>query len=146
MLDLGSLPDYLLCLMWPSPGVCSLYGRATGFTIRVKVTSSKRTYANTLCLPGLLLPVPLTPQQATVNPLLCSRSPNTQANLAQSLVGPLLLSPGSWCTQYFFCALQESLFPPVQRKFYTQILLTFKNRFPGHSQSLCWNSRLGSLM
>ena len=31
------------------------------------------------------------------------------ASLAQSLVGSLLLSPGSWCTQAFVCSLQESV-------------------------------------
>ena len=33
------------------------------------------------------------------------------ASLGQSLVGSLLLSLGSWCTQGFVCALQESVFP-----------------------------------
>ena len=33
------------------------------------------------------------------------------ANLGQSLVGSLLLAPGSWCTQGFVCALQESISP-----------------------------------
>ena len=32
----------------------------------------------------------------------------TQASLAQSHVGTLFLSPGSWCAQGFVCALQES--------------------------------------
>ena len=31
------------------------------------------------------------------------------ARLGQSLVGSLLLSPGSWCAQGFVCALQESI-------------------------------------
>ena len=30
-------------------------------------------------------------------------------SLGQSLVGSLLLSPGSWCAQGFVCALQESV-------------------------------------
>ena len=30
-------------------------------------------------------------------------------SLGQSLVGSLLLSPGSWCTQDFVCTLQESV-------------------------------------
>ena len=34
---------------------------------------------------------------------------HSQASLGQSLVGSLLLSPGSWCTQGFVCALQESV-------------------------------------
>ena len=32
-------------------------------------------------------------------------------SLGQSLVGPLLLSPGSWRTQGCVCALQESVSP-----------------------------------
>ena len=44
----------------------------------------------------------------------------SQACLGQSLVGSLLLSPGSWCTQGFVCALQESA-SPVLCKFYSQI-------------------------
>ena len=45
----------------------------------------------------------------------CSRPPptdasagNSWASLGQSLVGLLLLSPGSWCTQGSVCALQQS--------------------------------------
>ena len=34
---------------------------------------------------------------------------HSQASMGQSLVGPLLLSPGSWCTQGSVCALQESV-------------------------------------
>ena len=34
----------------------------------------------------------------------------TQASLAQSYVGTLLLSPGSWCTEGFVCA-SKSLYP-----------------------------------
>ena len=51
----------------------------------------------------------------------CSRPPPTHesardpghlwASLGQSLAGSLLLSPGSWCTQAFVCALQESVSP-----------------------------------
>ena len=33
------------------------------------------------------------------------------ASLGQSLVGSLLLSPGSWCAQGFVCAIQESVYP-----------------------------------
>ena len=42
---------------------------------------------------------------------------HSQASLGQSLVGTLLLSPGSWCTQGFFCAFQESV-SPVLCKFW----------------------------
>jgi len=40
------------------------------------------------------------------------------ASLGQFLVGSLLLSPGSWCTQGSVCALQESL-SPVLCKFWS---------------------------
>ena len=38
-------------------------------------------------------------------------SKHSQASMAQSLVGLLLLSLGSWSTQGFVCSLQESVFP-----------------------------------
>ena len=72
--------------------------------VGIMATSFKRTCANMLCLPGLLLSVALTPWHVTVDPGLHQRLPNTQASLAQSLEGPLLLSPGSWCTQCFVSA------------------------------------------
>ena len=69
---------------------------------------------------------------------------HSQANLTQSLVGSLLLSPGPWCTRGFVCAFQESV-SPVGCKFCHQIPLAFKVRFPGGSQSLCQILWLGSL-
>ena len=41
----------------------------------------------------------------------------SQATLGQSLVGSMLFSPGSWCTQGVVCALQESV-SPVLCKFW----------------------------
>ena len=62
---------------------------SAGSTIGLMVTFSQRTYANTLCLPRRLLPVLLSPQQATAEPCLHRKLPNIhrQAGLAQSLVG-----------------------------------------------------------
>ena len=37
------------------------------------------------------------------------------ASLGQSLVGSLLPSPGSWCTQAFVCAFQKSVSPVFSR-------------------------------
>ena len=54
---------------------------------------------------------------------------HSQTSLTQSLVGSLLLSPGSWCTQSFVCALQESV-SPVLWKFCSQIPLASKVKFP----------------
>ena len=70
---------------------------------------------------------------------------HSQASLAQSLVGTLLLSPGSWCTQSFVCAFQESV-SPVLCKFCNQIPLASKVKYPGGSQSLCQIPRLGNLL
>ena len=53
--------------------------------------------------------VPLTLQQATTNPRLRQRLLDAHGWLGQSLVGSLLLSPGSKCTWGFVCALQESV-------------------------------------
>ena len=70
---------------------------------------------------------------------------HSQASLAQSLVGSLLLPPGSWCAQSFLCALQES-FPPLLCKFCNQIPLTSKVKLPRGSQSLRQISKLGNLL
>ena len=54
---------------------------------------------------------------------------HSQASLAQSLVGSLLLSPGSWCAQGFVCALQ-SLFLQSCRS------PVIKSHWPPESNSL----------
>ena len=58
---------------------------------------------------------------------------HSQLILGHPLVGSLLLSPGSWYAQGFFCALQKSV-PPVLCNFYNQIPLASKVKFPGGSQ------------
>ena len=70
---------------------------------------------------------------------------HSQASLAHSLGGTLLLSHGSGCVQGFISALQESV-SPVLCKFHNQIPLAFKVKFPGDSQSLCQIPRLGKLL
>ena len=75
---------------------------------------------------NLLHKVPCIPCY-TQCPQPCSRPPPTHASLetpghswaclGQSLVGSLLRSPGSWCTQGSVCALQESI-SPVLCKFW----------------------------
>ena len=54
---------------------CSLTWGQT--ILGIIMTSSKGTYARIPGLQGLLLSVPLTPQQVTVNPYLCWRLPKT---------------------------------------------------------------------
>ena len=65
----------------------------------------------------LLHSVPPTLKQATTDPCLHWRLLDTHSSLGQSLVGSLLLSPGSWYAQGSVCALQESV-PPVLCKFW----------------------------
>ena len=80
--------------------------------MKIMSTSIKRSHACTAALSALdhaaghHLPTPLpeTPGHSRVS-------------LGQSLVGSLLLSPGSWCAQGFICALQESV-SPVLCKFW----------------------------
>ena len=69
----------------------------------------------------------------------------SQAILAQSLVGSLLLSLGSWCVQILVCALQESV-SPVLWKFCNQIPRASKVKLPGGSQSFYQIPRLGTLL
>ena len=97
-------------------------------------------------LPGLLLSVSLPPQQATVDPHLHQRLPNTQRQFGWVSCG--VTAPLSWvlvCTRFCLCPPRVSV-SPVLWKFCNQILLTFKVRFPGDSQSLRWIPRLGSLL
>ena len=66
---------------------------------------------------ALLHSVATTLQQAITDPPLCQTPGHSWASLGQSLVGLLLLPPGSWCAQSSVCALQESV-PPVLFKFF----------------------------
>ena len=108
--------------------------------MKIMATSFKKTCAHTVVFgapdpaAGHCRPTP--PQEMPGH---------SQASLAQSLVGILFLSPGSWCTCGFVCALQESV-SPVLWKFCNQIPLASKIKFPGGSQSLCWIPRLGNLL
>ena len=88
----------------------------------------------------------LDPAAAHCQPTAVPETPvHSQASLGQSLVGSLLLSPGSWCAEGFVCALQESVSPALC-KFYNQIPLASKLKLPGGSQSLCQIPRLGNLL
>ena len=91
----------------------------------------------------LLCSVSLTPQQATVNPRICWRLLDTHGQVCS--FWRLFLSSGSWSAKGFVCALQESV-SPVLQKFYNQIPLASKVRFPRGSQSLCQIPRLGNLL
>ena len=84
------------------PSCCLTWGQTMVKVMKIMVTSFKMSHA-ALNVPGSaaghhwLTPLPQTPG-------------HSWACLGQFLVGSLLLSSGSWCTQGFACALQ-SLFP-----------------------------------
>ena len=89
--------------------------------------------------------MPLTPQQATVNPDLHQRLPNTQGKCDSVSCGAT--SPFSWVlvhTRFFLCPPRVSV-SPVWWKFYNQIPQILKVRC-ARILSLCQIPRLGSLM
>ena len=83
-----------------------IWGQSMVEVIKIMATSFKRSCAHTAVLsapnlaPGHHWPTPLREAPG-----------HSWASLAQSLVGSLLLSPRSWCTQDFVCALQEPVSP-----------------------------------
>ena len=91
---------------------CLTWGQHMVQVMKITVTSFKRSCA---CTATLSAPKPAAghrwpvPSQATPG--------HSRASLGQSPVGSLLLSPGSWCTQGFVCALQGSV-SPVLCKFW----------------------------
>ena len=80
--------------------------------MKIMATSVKKSHASTAALSAL------DPAAGHCYPMPPLETPGcSQTSLGQSLVGSLLLSPRSWCTQGFFCALQESV-SPVLCKFW----------------------------
>ena len=86
------------------PSLLFTWGQTMVEVMKIMATSFKRSHACTATL-------------STLHPAAGHRRPtppletpgHTQESLGQSLVGPLLLSPGSWCTQSSVCAVQESI-------------------------------------
>ena len=72
---------------------------------------------------------PLNPAAGHCHMPLLETPGHSWASLGQSLVGLLLLSPGSWCTQSFVCALQESVSPVLWN-------CVIKSHWPPKSNSL----------
>ena len=88
------------------------WGQTIVEVVKIVATSFKRSHAHTATLS-----VP-NPAAGHCRPTPPPETPgHSQASLGQSLVGSLLLSPGSWCAQGFVCALQESV-SPVLCKFW----------------------------
>ena len=111
------------------------------------VATSKRAYAKGN-LPRLLLPVP----PPCDEPLPIHGSTGDPPTLSGSFgsVSCEVTAPFLWVLVWARFCLRlpslESLFPPVLCKSYNQILLAFKVRFRGNSQSHFWILRLGRLM
>ena len=93
--------------------------------MKIMAISFKRPHA---CTATLGAP---TPADGHCSPMHPTKTPgHSWESLGQSLVGPLLLSPGSWCTQGSVCALQESV-SPVLCKFwglYSGLMATSSRR------------------
>ena len=108
--------------------------------MKIMATSFTRSQQHTAILSALK------PAAGHCHPMPLLETPgHSQASLGQSLVGSLLVSPGSWCAQDFVCSLQESV-SPVLCKFCNQIPLASKVKFSGGSQSLFQIPRLGNLL
>ena len=93
------------------PLCCLTWGQTMVAVMKIMLPSFKRSHAGTAALsshdpaagPSRPMPLPETPG-------------HSQASLDQSLVGPLLLSPGFWYAQGFICALESV--SPVLCKFW----------------------------
>ena len=80
---------------WSSgPSLLCTWGQTMVKVMKIMATSFKKSHASTATLsapdPGAGHSQPMPPPETLAHP---------RASLAQSLVEPLLLSPGSWCTQ-----------------------------------------------
>ena len=86
------------------PPCCLTWSQTIVEVMKIMVTSFQRSHAGTAALSapnpagGHHWPTPLPETPG-----------HSWANLGQSLVGSLLLPPGSWCAQGSACALQESV-------------------------------------
>ena len=86
------------------PSLLFTWGQTMVDVMKIVATSFKRPHA---CTATLSAPNPAAGHHQPTSPL--ETPGHSQASLGQSLVGSLLLSPGSWCTQGSVCALQESI-------------------------------------
>ena len=116
------------------------WDQTTVKVMKAMVTSFQRCHE---CAATLSTPDPAAGHSQPTPPL--ETPGHSQASLGQSLVGSLLLSPGSWCAQSFVCALQVSV-SPVLCKFCNQIPLPSEVNFPEGSQSLCQIPRSGNTL
>ena len=105
------------------PPCCLTWDQTMVEVMKIMATSFKSSQAHTATLSA---PDPAACHFRSMPPP--GTPGHSQASLGQSLVGSLLLSPGSWCTQGFVWALQESV-SPVLCKFCNQIPLAPNVKF-----------------
>ena len=84
------------------PSCCLAWDQTVVEVMKILVPSFKRSHAHTAILSA---PNPAAGHCWPTPPL--ETPGHSRASLRQSLVGSLLLSPGSWCTQGFVCDLQK---------------------------------------
>ena len=106
-------------------------------------------FQNDLCQPATaprtVVQCPI-PRSRPLSTHASARDPgHPQASLAQSFVGFLLLSPGSWCTWGFFFVPFNSLFPQACASSVIKSHWSPKSNSMC-SQSLCQTPRLGNLL
>ena len=88
------------------PPCCLTWGQTMVEVMKIMATSFKRSHAR-----AAVLSVP-NPAAGHHWPMPPPETPgHSRTSLGQSLVGSLLLFRGSWCTQGFVYALQESVSP-----------------------------------
>jgi len=98
--------------------------------VREMVTSSKRIVCQHALPPRTVVVSASNPAAGHFWPTPPPETPeHSQAKLAQSLVGSLLLSPGSWCAQGCFCPPRVSV-SSVLWELCIQTPLAFKVKFP----------------
>ena len=95
----GFPPCWLFGLRQPNTG--AYLGYLVGL-----MTDSVRAHAKEY-FPELLLPVSLSPQWATSTPASAGDSPTLAGRSGSVSLGVTAPSPGSQCTHYFVCGLQE---------------------------------------
>ena len=108
--------------------------------MKIMATSFRRSHARTAALsasdPGAVHSQPTPPLETPGHSRAC---------MGQFLVGLLLFSPGSWCTQGFVCTVQLSV-SPVLCKFqqlYAGVNGDFLQEGLCHSQVYCTQSACG---
>ena len=100
------------------PSLLFTWGQTMVKVMRIMVTSFKKPHAHVAPLSAP------NPASGHCQPAPLMETPgHSQASLGQSLVGSLLLYPGSWCTQGFVWVLQKSVSPVLCKSCVSSVVL-----------------------